>query len=113
MLVGYARVSTTDQNLHLQTDTLQSASCGQVGTDTVSGAHAERPGGQENGLLAASQSTCCHEAPNRLPDTQHGTRRMAWQHWTVRQPFAPSIPCPETRDSEETVASGRLRRAIR
>ncbi len=44
MLVGYARVSTTDQNLHLQTDALHAAGCERVFTDTVSGARMERPG---------------------------------------------------------------------
>ncbi len=44
MLVGYARVSTIDQNLDLQTDALQAAGCEHVFTDTVSGARVERPG---------------------------------------------------------------------
>lgn len=44
MLVGYARVSTSDQNLDLQTDALQAAGCERVFTDTVSGATVERPG---------------------------------------------------------------------
>ena len=44
MLVGYARVSTTDQNLNLQTDALQAAGCERLFTDTVSGVRVERPG---------------------------------------------------------------------
>jgi len=44
MFVGYARVSTIDQNLNLQTDALQAAGCERVFTDTVSGARVERPG---------------------------------------------------------------------
>lgn len=44
MFVGYARVSTIDQNLNLQTDALQAAECERVFTDTVSGARVERPG---------------------------------------------------------------------
>ena len=44
MLVGYARVSTTDQNLDLQKDALHAAGCERLLTDTVSGARAERPG---------------------------------------------------------------------
>ena len=42
-LVGYARVSTGDQNIDLQTDALQAAGCARVFTDTASGSLAERP----------------------------------------------------------------------
>ena len=44
MLIGYARVSTTDQSLDLQNDALQTAGCERLFTDTASGARSERPG---------------------------------------------------------------------
>src|SRR5512142_1859137 len=44
MLVGYARVSTEDQNLDLQRDALQTAGCGRLFTDVASGAKDERVG---------------------------------------------------------------------
>jgi DNA invertase Pin-like site-specific DNA recombinase len=47
MKVGYARVSTHDQNLSLQKDALQKAGCEKVCHDTASGAKTERPGLQE------------------------------------------------------------------
>src|SRR5512135_191868 len=44
MLVGYARVSTTDQTLDLQKDSLEKVGCERIFTDTASGAKAERVG---------------------------------------------------------------------
>ena len=44
MCIGYARVSTGEQNLQLQTDALEEAGCERIYTDEVSGATWERPG---------------------------------------------------------------------
>jgi DNA invertase Pin-like site-specific DNA recombinase len=49
MLIGYARVSTDDQNLDLQRDALEKAGCEKIYTDQQSGASTERLG--LNGIL--------------------------------------------------------------
>jgi DNA invertase Pin-like site-specific DNA recombinase len=52
MLIGYARVSTDDQNLNLQYDALRAAGCSTIYEDRKSGAGTERPG--LKALLAAA-----------------------------------------------------------
>lgn len=44
MKIGYARVSTLEQNLNLQIDALKQAGCEKIITDELSGSVAERPG---------------------------------------------------------------------
>jgi DNA invertase Pin-like site-specific DNA recombinase len=54
MLLGYARISTKDQNLDLQLDALKKANCEIVFQDIISGAKADRP--QLNKLLEQART---------------------------------------------------------
>jgi DNA invertase Pin-like site-specific DNA recombinase len=47
MLIGYARVSTLEQDVALQIDELKNAGCDRIFRDKVSGTKTERPGLQE------------------------------------------------------------------
>lgn len=57
MLIGYARVSTYDQNLDLQKDTLNQCGCERIFCDKLGGAKSERPGLEEALKFARSGDT--------------------------------------------------------
>ncbi len=57
MLIGYARVSTTDQTMALQEDALKQVGCDQSFRDVVSGATTERPGLSEALTYAPAEAT--------------------------------------------------------
>jgi len=44
MKIGYARISTEEQNLDLQMDALNKIECDKIFTDKMSGARSDRPG---------------------------------------------------------------------
>jgi DNA invertase Pin-like site-specific DNA recombinase len=66
MLIGYARVSTAEQNLDLQTDALAKAGCEKIFTDTASGAKADRTGLAEALNFMRQGDTLCVWKLDRL-----------------------------------------------
>ena len=44
MFIGYARVSTTNQNLSLQKEALEKNGCEKIYEDEISGMRVKRPG---------------------------------------------------------------------
>lgn len=81
MMVGYARVSTVDQNPELQLDALDKAGCGRLFTDKGSGADRERP------ELAAALHFC-----------QKGDTFVAWKLDRVARSLAHLLEIAEELD---------------
>jgi len=59
LAVGYARVSTVDQNLALQRDALTEAGCAKIFTEQMSGAVTDRPALHDALEFARSGDTIC------------------------------------------------------
>ncbi len=57
MLIGYARVSTTEQILDLQKDALENIGCSKIFTDIISSAKPERPGLRDALTYARAKDT--------------------------------------------------------
>lgn len=77
MLIGYARVSTADQDLTLQRDALQAAGCERIYTDQASGARAARPGLSEALLYAREGDTLVVWKMDRLGRSMKGLVDLA------------------------------------
>src|SRR5271169_3505909 len=89
MLIGYARVSTVDQNLALQRDALTEAGCAKIFTEQMSGAVTDRP--------------ALHDA---LEFARSGDTLIVWKLETLRVRGIGFRSLTEALDT--TTAQGRL-----
>ena len=100
MFVGYARVSTADQNLDLQQDALLAAKCGRIFTDTASGAKAQRPG-----LIEALQ--CCRPGDTLVVwKLDRLGRSLPHLVETVRDLIAREVGFKSLQENIDTTTSG-------
>lgn len=72
MLIGYARVSTQDQNLDLQIQALQKAGCQKIFEDRLSGSRMDRPGLLEALSHLRANDTFCLWKLDRLSRSVKG-----------------------------------------
>ena len=132
--IGYARVSTTDQDLALQLDALANVGCARIFEDTASGAKAERPGlaaalsfARDGDILTVwkldrlgrslphlIETVNALEARRQLPlsnrsDQHHDARRTARlsHFWRARAVRAGPHPRTHPRRSQAAATRGR------
>lgn len=77
MLIGYARVSTVDQDLALQLDALHAAGCEKIYTDQASGVRVARPGLTDALAYAREGDTLCIWKLDRLGRSTKGLVDLA------------------------------------
>lgn len=100
MHIGYARVSTTDQHLDLQTDALHAAGCERLYTDTVSGAKVDRPG------LTAALDACRPGDTLVVWKLDRLGRSLPHLVETVRDLIARGVGFQSLQESIDTTTSG-------
>lgn len=100
MFIGYARVSTTDQNLDLQQDALLAAQCERIFSDIASGAKAQRPGLAEALQCCRSGDTLVVWKLDRLG------RSLPHLVETVRDLVANGIGFKSLQENIDTTTSG-------
>ena len=100
MLIGYARVSTTEQNLDLQKDALLAVGCERIFTDTASGANSLRPG------LADAIQYCRHGDTMVVWKLDRLGRSLPHLVETVRGFAAQDIGFKSLQENIDTTTSG-------
>jgi len=106
MKIGYARVSTEDQNLDLQVSALESAGAERIFNDKMSGTRTDRPGLQEALSHARAGDTFMVWELDRLGRGVKGLVDLVGdlekQGWISRASPIPSTPPPQRAGSFST-----------
>nr|WP_240760945.1 recombinase family protein [Mycolicibacterium sp. CR10] len=82
-MLGYARISTSDQTVRSQVDALQRAGCERIWTNTASGARADRPALEELLTDMRSGETLMVTRPDRLGRSLPHLLDL-WSRWFSR-----------------------------
>jgi DNA invertase Pin-like site-specific DNA recombinase len=80
MLIGYARVSTQEQNLDLQLDALKQAGCEEFYTDKLSGSNFQRDGLEAALKYARKQDTIVVWRLDRLGRSLKDLIKLVGEH---------------------------------
>src|SRR6266853_6527297 len=100
MHIGYARVSTHDQNLELQQDALKKAGCQKIVVDRVGGTVAERPGLAQMKELLRAGDTLVVWRFDRLGRSIKDL--IAWMHWLEHE----GIGLQSLQEAIDTTSTG-------
>jgi DNA invertase Pin-like site-specific DNA recombinase len=94
MLIGYARVSTVDQNLALQRDALTEAGCTKIFTEQMSGAVTDRPAFRDALEFARSGDTLIVWKLDRLARSGRFRRSPPCENFDLLARRLRPIPLP-------------------
>jgi DNA invertase Pin-like site-specific DNA recombinase len=97
MLIGYARVSTVDQNLALQRDALTESECTKIFTEQTSGAVTDRPALHDALEFARSGDTLIVRKLDRLARSMKQLIETVETLRLERHRVSQSEPKPSTR----------------
>lgn len=104
MIVGYARVSTTDQSLDVQIDALTAAGCEKVFSEKLSGSNTKRPQLQQALEFVREGDTLVVTRLDRFARSQHDLHNMV----AMLRDKGVGFRCTEQAGIDTTTSMGKL-----